>query len=207
MTTRGRGPEGAAPLPPAWLATAPLPILELAAGSPLVRVHHAGFGPVFFSPGAGKGPIGRFDSPSGSFGVLYLARSLEGAFAETVLRNPHRRLIDPAEITSRAVSVLGVSRTVRLVEMRGRGLQALGTDNAISTGPYGPCGAWADALFNHPDQPDGVAYTSRHDPDQVCIGLFSRADIALDILSGPTPLADMAADVADLLRRYAKGLG
>ena len=207
MIAPGRGPGGAAPLPPSWLATAALPVLELAAGGPLVRVHRVGFSPVFFSPGAGKGPIGRFDSPGGSFRVLYLAQSLEGAFAETVLRNPQRRLIDLAEVTSRAVSVLGASRTVRLVEMRGRGLQALGTDNAISTGPYGPCGAWADALFNHSDQPDGVAYASRHDPDQVCIGLFSRPDITLEVLGGPTPLADMAADVADLLRRYDKGLG
>ncbi len=207
MIASGRGPAGAAPLPPAWLAAAALPVLELAAGSSLVRVHRAGLGPVFFSPGAGSGPIGRFDSASGSFGVLYMAHSLEGAFAETVLRNPQRRLIDPAEINSRAVSVLGMSRAVRLVEMRGRGLQAIGTDNAVSTGPYGPCGVWADALFGHRDQPDGIAYASRHDPDQVCVALFSRPDIKLQVLSGPIPLGDMAADVADLLRRYDKGLG
>ena len=207
MTTPGRGPAGSAPLPPPWLATASLPLLELAAGSTLVRVHRLGFGPAFFSPGPGQPAIGRFDSPSGSFGVLYMAQSLEGAFAETVLRNPHRRLIDPVEISSRAVSVLAVSRTIQLVEMRGRGLQSLETDNAVSTGPYGPCGVWADALFSHKDQPDGIAYASRHDPDQVCIALFSRVDIRLEIVSGPTPLADMAAEVADLLRRYDKGLG
>lgn len=207
MSAAGRGPAGAASLPPAWLATAALPIQDLAAGSSLVRVHRIGFSPVFFSPGAGAGPTGRFDSPSGGFGVLYMAQSLDGAFAETVLRNPQRRLIDPAEICSRAVSVLGLSRTVRLVEMRGRGLQALGTDNAVSTGPYGPCGAWADALFSHADQPDGIAYASRHDPDQVCVALFSKPDIIPDVLSGPTPLDSMAAEVADLLRRYDKGLG
>lgn len=207
MSAAGRGPAGAAPLLPAWLATAALPILELAAGSSLVRVHRIGFGPVFFSPGAGAAPIGRFDSPGGSFGTLYMAQSLDGAFAETVLRNPQRRLIDPAEISSRAVSVLDMSRAIRLVEMRGRGLQALGTDSAVSTGPYGPCGAWADALFSHPNQPDGIAYASRHDPDQVCVALFSKADITLDILSGPTPLDSMVAEVADLLRRYDKGLG
>ena len=145
--------------------------------------------------------------PGGSFGLLYKAQSLEGAFAETVLRNPQRRLIDPVEITSRAVSVLGAPRAIRLAEMRGRGLQALGTDNAVSTGPYGPCGVWADALFGHQDQPDGIAYASRHDPDQVCVALFSRPDMALEVLSGPTPLADMGADVADLLRGYDKGLG
>lgn len=207
MTTPGRGPAGSAPPPPPWLATAPLPLHELAVGSTLVRVHRLGFGPVFFSPGPGQPAIGRFDSPSGSFGVLYMAQTLDGAFAETVLRNPHRRLIDPAEISSRAVSVLAVSRTIRLAAMHGPGLQALGTDNAISTGPYEPCGVWADTLFNHRDQPDGIAYASRHDPGQVCIALFSRADIGLEVVSGPTPLAGMAAEVADLLRRYGKGLG
>lgn len=59
------------------------------------------------------------------------------------------------------------------------------------------------ALFSHPDQPDGIAYASRHGPDQVCVALFSRPDIALEVLSGPTPLTDMAANVSDLLRRYA----
>ena len=203
----GRGPAGSAPLPPPWLTMASLPLQEIAAGSTLVRVHRLGLSPVFFSPGPGKPAIGRFDSLSGSFGVLYMAQSLEGAFAETVLRNPHRQLIDPAEISNRAVSVLAVSRTVRLVEMRGRGLQVLGTDNAVSTGPYGPCGAWSDALFSHKDQPDGIAYASRYDPGQVCIALFSRADIRLEVVSGPTPLAGMAAEVSDLLRRYGKGLG
>jgi hypothetical protein len=207
MSAGGRGPTGAAPLPPTWLPTAALPIVELAGGSSLVRVHRVDLGPVFYSPGAGKAPVGRFDSPSGRFGVLYVAQAFAGAFAETVLRNPRRRLVDLAEITGRAVTVLGLSRPVRLVEMRGAGLQALGTDNAVSTGPYGPCGAWADALFAHPDEPDGIAYASRHDPDQVCVALFSRPDLALDVLSGPTPLSGMLDDVAALLRRYAKGLG
>ena len=54
---------------------------------------------------------------------------------------------------------------------------------------------------------DGIAYASRHDPEQVCIALFSRPDIALQVLSGPTPLADMLAEVANLMRRHAKGIG
>jgi len=161
---------------------------------------------VFFSPESGKPATGRFDSPSGAFGVLYLAQSLEGAFAETVLRNPQRRLVNLAEIIGRASSVLGLSRAVRLADMRGPGLQALGTDNAISTGPYGPCGVWADALHAHSDKADGIAYSSRHDPEQLCIALFSRPDITFDILSGPTPLADLLVDVANLLRRYRKGV-
>jgi hypothetical protein len=65
---------------------------------------------------------------------------------------------------------------------------------------------WADALFAHPDAPDGIAYCSRHDPEQVCIALFSRSDIQLELLSGPTPLSDVLPDVASILRRYGKGI-
>jgi RES domain len=202
----GHGPTGSPPPPPSWLKTSSLPILELPKATSVVRVHRTEYDPVFFSPGSGNAPIGRFDSPSGAFGVLYLAQALEGAFAETILRNPQRRLADLSEITTRAASVLGVSRAIRLVKMFGAGLQSLGTDNAVSTGPYVSSGAWADALFAHPDAPDGIAYTSRHDSEQLCIALFSRPGIQLELLSGPTQLSDVLADVASILRRYGKGI-
>ena len=150
-------------------------------GAALVRVHRLDRHPVFFSPAAGTGPVGRFDSPSGAFGVLFLAQSLAGAFAETVLRNPQRWLVDLSEVASRVTSTIKFSRPLRLAEMRGAGLQALGTDNAISTGPYGPCGIWADVLHGHPDRPDGIAYASRHSPDQLCVALFTRDDLTLGI--------------------------
>lgn len=202
----GHGPPGSPPPPPPWLETSSLPILELPQPTSVVRIHRTDYDPVFFSPGSGKVPIGRFDSPTGAFGVLYLAQALEGAFAETILRNPQRRLVDLSEITSRATSILSFSRTIRLVKMFGDGLQVVGTDNAVSTGPYGASGAWADALFAHPDAPDGIAYTSRHDSDQLCIALFSRGDIQLELLHGPTPLSDVLAEVASMLRRYGKGI-
>ena len=202
----GHGPTGSPPPPPLWLKTSRLPILELPKATSAVRIHRTEYDPVFFSPGSGNAPIGRFDSPSGAFGVLYLAQALEGAFAETILRNPQRRLVDLSEITSRAASVLGFSRAIRLVKLLGAGLQSVGADNAVSTGPYGSSGAWADALFAHPDAPDGIAYCSRHDSEQLCIALFSRSDIQLELLSGPTPLSDVLADVAAILRRYGKGI-
>ena len=202
----GHGPTGSPPRPPAWLQTSHLPILELPHPTSVVRIHRTDHDPVFFSPGAGKPPIGRFDSSSGAFGVLYLAQALEGAFAETILRNPQRRLVDLSDIGSRAVSVLGFSRAVRLVKLFGDGLQAVGTDNAVSTGPYSASWAWADALFAHPDAPDGIAYVSRHDSDQLCIALFDRPDIEIGLLSGPTALSDILTDVASILRRYGKGI-
>lgn len=206
MIAGDRGPTGAAPAPPPWLSSTKLPLLELPAGSSLLRIHRLEHPPVFFSPGSGGDPVGRFDSPTGAFGVLYLAQTFEGAFAETILRNPQRRVVDLAEIASRGISVLGLTRVARLVQMKGAALQALGTDNAISTGPYAPCGAWADALASHPDKPDGLAYASRHDPEQLCVALFSRPGTEIDVLSGPTPLAEMLDEVSLALRRYDKGL-
>lgn len=201
-----RGPTGSAPPPPAWLTDAPLPLHVLPAGTPLFRIHPGHLHPIFYSPGPGAPPRHRFDSPGGHCGVLYAAQSMAGAFVETVLRNPHTRLIGLREITARALSMLHATRPLRLVAMYGSGLQQLGTDNAISTGPYTASGAWTDALLAHPARPDGILYASRHDPDELCIALFSGTESDLVIAEGPTPLADMLRPLAAFLHRYGKGV-
>jgi hypothetical protein len=180
--------------------------MELPAGSTFVRIHHSQRSPMFFSPGDKQSPAGRFDSPAGLFGVLYLAFEFEGAFVETVLRNPARRLVSVGEIAGRSVAVLALSRALRLVRMHGFGSQMLGVDNAVTTGPYEPSGIWADALFEHADRPDGIAYASRRDPEQICVALFSRPDIDVAVASDSVPLTEMAGEVATVLRRYGKGL-
>ena len=66
---------------------------------------------------------------------------------------------------------------------------------------------WADAFFDHPDAPDGIAYASRHNPDEFCAALFRRADRhpALEIVS-TTPLLALGTELAMVLRRHGKGL-
>lgn len=200
-----RGPSGAAPPPPAWLDTKPLPIDLLPAGTVLHRIHRSTLAPVFFGPGKGGAPTNRFDSAGGRFGVLYVGMSLSGALAETILRNPQRLMVPASEITSRAATELRSQRDLRIVRVHGTGLQELGTDNAISTGPYEPCGQWADALWDHPDQPDGLAYQSRHDPGEICIALFERPDLTIAIIRTRLLTAIMK-DVAVLLDRYGKSI-
>lgn len=200
-----RGPSGAAPTPPAWLKTKPLPIDVLPAGKILHHIHRLTLSPVFFGPGKGMPPINRFDSASGRFGVLYLGVSRSGALAETILRNPQRLMVAASEITSRAATELSVDRDLRIVQMHGTGLQALGTDNAISTGPYEPCGQWADALWDHADRPDGLAYQSRYNPSETCIALFERPDLTLDI-QATRLLTGMLKGVAALLDGYGKSI-
>ena len=142
---------------------------------------------------------------SGQFGVLYVGLSCAGAIAETLLRNPHRLMVATADIADRAATELTCRRAVRVEKLYGGGLQTVGTDNAISTGPYEPCGLWSDALWSHSDSPDGIAYHSRHDSDELCIALFQRPDLEFEV-KATRPLLSMLKEVAALLDRYGKSL-
>ena len=205
------GPSGVPSLPPPWLASRSLPVLVIPAGTALFRVHQANHSPIFFGPaiepltGVRRPPTNRFDSLTGAFGVLYAGEQLEGAFAETVLRNPRRRFVSRQYVTLRAVSNLTADRDLRLVDFHGPGLSAVGLTNAISTGPYAPCWAWSDYVGSHRDRPDGVAYTSRHDPQQTCYAIFERPDVTF--LAAPTTqFATLVPTIRVILRRYGKVL-
>jgi hypothetical protein len=202
---RTRGPTGAAPPPPTWLGSKSLPVDLLPTGTVLHRIHRTSLAPVFFGPGPGIPPTHRFDSARSRFGVLYVGLSRAGALAETLLRNPQRLMVATSDITDRAASELACRREVRVVKLYGSGLPAVGTDNAISTGPYGPCGLWSDALWDHPDQPDGIAYQSRHNSNEVCLALFERPDLTFNITS-TKPLSAMVHEIATLLDDSGKSL-
>jgi hypothetical protein len=108
-------------------------------------------------------------------------------------------------IAERASCELHSHRDLRLVALHGPSLQQVGCDNAISTGPYDPCGAWADALWAHPDAPDGIAFPSRHDPSQISVALFSRPGLTL-VAAPSVPLGDQLPFVANVLAGYGKSV-
>jgi hypothetical protein len=201
----GRGPSGVAPTPPATLASTKLPIDIVPAETPLYRTHPTTRGPISFGPGPGAPATYRFDSASGAFGVHYVALGLAGALVETLLRNPRRKMVAQADIEARATSVLRCRRHLRVVRLHGAGLQILGLDNSISTGPYEPCCAWADALWAHPEAPDGLAFRSRHDPDEICLAIFERPTTTFDA-DPPQRLVDRLPLIANLLGRCGKSL-
>lgn len=201
-----RGPTEPVPFPPADLASRALPLLRWESGATVVRVHRKVHGPIHFSPGPGKPPLGRFDSASGRFGVLYAAQAFEGAFVETLIRNPARALISLAEIEARALSVIAIHNEIQLVDLTGPGLSRLGLNARFLSGPYDPCGAWADALHDHPSRPAGIACPSRFDPSQLCVALFARLAPHLEPATEPVSLSEMRSDVALILDRYGKAL-
>jgi hypothetical protein len=182
-----------------------LPIHEIPVGQALHRIHRSSLGPIFFGPGRDVAPTNRFDSASGRFGVLYAGLTLRGALAETLVRNPQRLMVGMADVMGRSASRLVSDRLLRIVRLYGPGLQAVGTDNAISTGPYEPCGQWADALWDHRDRPDGIAYQSRHDSSEICLAIFERSDFQL-VSEETRPLSSMFGEVATMLDLYGKSI-
>jgi len=205
MMTKPRGTDGASLLPPSGLSSQSLPILEFQLSTPFYRVHSSGYGPIFYGPGSGRDPTYRFDPLSRSFGVLYIAPKPSAAIIETILRNPQRRIVDYDTVKSKSLSVLTCDETVRLVNATGANLSAMGTTAALFTGPYDPCGAWSDALHDHPESPNGILFPSRHNPAELCIALFDRDGFDL-IVEETTPLSDMHDVIGDLLDQHGKSL-
>ncbi len=201
-----RGPAGPVPAPPADLSSRGLPLADAARGSTFCRIHRSVHGAIFFSPGPGKPPAGRFDSAAGRFGVLYAAFSFDCSFAEVLLRNPARRIVSLPEVEARSFAVLGLDAGIRLVDLTGPGLSRLGLDARFLSGGYDACGAWADALHDHPERPAGILYPSRFDPSERCVALFDRVAARLHLTADSVPLGELLPDVGAVLDRYGKAL-
>ena len=193
--------SAARPLPPKDFAQRKLPLLEMHAAEALVRVHRLNLDALFF----GRSGDNRFDDPAGRFGVCYAAQRLEGAFAETFLRNVGATLVSRAALAHRAASTLRVKRTLRLAQLYGPGLARMGATAAVSSGPYEVSQPWACAIHDHPEQPDGMVYRSNHDNGELCVALFDRCADALAAEPAQALMQDRAA-LALLLDRYRVGL-
>ncbi len=164
-----------APLPPSDLASRTPLTVRLAPGDILYRFYSLGFDPVYFDTTT----QGRLNAPDASYGVLYAAHRASGAFAETVLRTPGRRLIDPALLSRKGLVRLEVLKPTTLIAFDGPGLAILGATAEVVHGglPYDVPQAWSKALRAHPLGLQGVAYGARHDPAETCYALFDTASV------------------------------
>ncbi len=165
------------PLPPADLDRRKPEVVELSVGESFHRFYTAAHHPIFYD----RSLIGRFNAPDASYGVLYAAKEITGAFAETFLREPGRTLIDAALLRRKAYVRLRAERNLRLIRFAGPGLARLGATAEVPHGglPYSVPQAWSQALSLHPIGVDGVAYHARHDDTELCYALFDRAANAI----------------------------
>jgi hypothetical protein len=149
--------------------------VELPTGSILHRFYTAAHEPSHFD----KSQDGRLNAPDGSYGVLYAAEQPRGAFAETFLRSPGLRQIDPKLQARKAYVRIEVTRPLVLIELAGPGLAILGATAEVVHGglPYDVPQSWSKALRAHPIGADGIAYNARHDDRALCYALFEGAPV------------------------------
>jgi hypothetical protein len=131
----------------------------------------------------------RFDAPNQEYGVLYVSRDVFGAFIETFGHATGSNVVTMAELLRRGLARIEAGRPLRLVDLTGPGLARLSADGRLSTGDLDIAQRWSLALYNHPDQPDGICYRARHDPSRLAAALFERPDTAFQTV----PLGSLAA--------------
>ena len=163
--------------------------------------------------------MGRYDGLSQSYGILYVAEAVEGAFIESFGRSHGAKGVAEADLRNRNLFELESDRQLTLVDLWGSGLVKIGADARITSGSdYELSRAWAEAIYLHPSKVDGIRYYSRHDclgarslapfgdagshrNTQLCCGLFDRTSAHLkeqnegNIVNNPELLAD-------ILKRY-----
>ncbi|WP_231958695.1 RES family NAD+ phosphorylase [Altererythrobacter sp. B11] len=174
---------------------------RIGAGVRLHRIHRAEHSPIFFGP-VGDTPQSRFDSPDGSYKVLYAARMLETAFGETLARTPETPYILSSGIEARVRSAFETTRALRLYPLIAAGVSAHGLSLTDLHGiDYLRC--WrVSAEIHATTVADGILYTSRFDNHR-CVALFDRAADAIAETTTKA-IAIGAAEATVLARHYGK---
>ena len=167
-----------APLPPADLQTRALEYVDISAGAVMERFYNNAHEPLYYD----RSRLGRMNAPDASYGVLYAAADLNGAFAETFLRTPGRTLLPLDLIRRKSRVTLRPKRPLRMVKFFGPGLAKLGATAEVTHSglPYDAPQVWSKALHALPAASDGIAYRARHDDDAVCYAIFDRAESAIE---------------------------
>jgi hypothetical protein len=161
------------------------PIARIAKSAVLHRVHGETRAARWYGR---KDATSRWDDPDGDFGVLYLGRSPVGAFAETLLRTPTDRDVLWSRAEQRRQATFRSLEPLHLAKLHGEGLAwfevtAAQIAESDYTVPQG-LSQRIHAIF----PVDGIQYRSRFDNDELCVALFERADLKLELVTQGDPI-------------------
>lgn len=192
------------PEPSGELPTVDLPITRRS--RQWFRAHRCRRHPIFF----GRSGQWRYDDPERAFGVLYVAADLEGAFVEGCLHDAAvgttSPLLSERYLEKRCIAKIRFAGPLKLVDLSGPGLAAIGADARLCVGDYRVAQRWSRALWCHRQQPDGILYLSRHNPGIVCAAVFDRVPAATAENLGPMLGPRLVRRTAALLEAYRVGL-
>ncbi len=122
--------------------------------------------------------VSRFGGTKKNFAVLYAARNLATALAETVVRDRYEGLDDrrlfATELADRSVVQLDTIKPLRLVDLRKGGCLKLGVSTDIAGAKcFDEAQQFADLVYED-ETIDGILYASRLTSEN-CVVVFDRA--------------------------------
>lgn len=139
--------------------------------------------------GAGYGSS-RFSSPTNSFKVIYIAETLLGAIAETIVRDrfegcsPSDRVIDISEIEANAIAQISTDNDLtkpatdvelNLLDLRTLGAVQLGIDtDATGAKAHAKGQEFSEELYSRFIDVDGILFLSRLTKSE-CVAVYDRA--------------------------------
>lgn len=179
-----------------------LPLCTLNAGAEFYRAAQNRFqSPLYFA----TRPTGRFNCPQGT---VYLAETLIGAVAESIVRNvaemrPAQRIVHESSLKARSIYVVTSGRNLQLLDLSVPELGRYRLDARIfseydRTAPERPY-HWGPAWASHAHDLglDGLRYRSRHHTNSLCIALFSKVETELSWTSWCTMDDDRVLEVLE----------
>jgi hypothetical protein len=150
---------------------------------------------------------GRFDLPTSSYGICYLGETVEVAFIECFGRQLGAKFVSREFLRTRNLFTIESVRSLKLVNLFGKNLARLGSDSRLTSGDnYEISRWWAEAIYNHPLQVDGIRYFSRHDNTRLCCGLFERVKDSLVERNLGTIIERDIAQLVEILELYDFGI-
>ena len=147
------------------------------------------FGKEFPDPLGTSNRLSRFCNPKYNSSVLYVARSLQTAFVETMVRDKHDGLTlmtIPERILSKK-RIAEVSSTVplRVVNLTGTNMISQGLPSDMVGSADQTIGQdFAASMYNLKPEIDGILYPSRLVHDEVCLAVYDRAIYKLNVNLG-----------------------
>ena len=192
--------------PPADLAKRSLPTITLPPTLPagrFYRLHRCRYNPLYFSS-----ELARFTSPSLDFTACYMSTSALGAFGEAFLPSfpDDSGTLTPTVtgdfIAEHCLSEIALAAPLTLVALHSNRTASIGCSSLINNiGDYALTQEWAAALHAHPDQPDGLYYTSARAPEEHSIAVFDRAHSSLSV-ARTAPLSRDPDSITEALTRF-----
>jgi hypothetical protein len=130
------------------------------------------------------------------------------AFMESIGRGALKtRFIPSSQLKGTALAKIRFKESLRFIDMvTSGGLTRFGTESSLASGSgYKNSQRWSQALRQHPSNPDGIYYRSRHDPARTACALFDHCAHSVVVAEALGTWADQPALLGEILDHYAFG--